>query len=81
MAYTTIQMNLLHSLIPSYPTINLKYIVKYGSKHCANILPKELEMIVIMEDINDQIIKQNGVEFGYICNKRLIPEKHLLLII
>ena len=81
MAYTTIQMNLLHSLILSYPTINLKYIVKYGSKHCANILRKELEMIVIMEDINDQIIKQNGVEFGYICNKRLIPEKHLLLII
>lgn len=81
MAYTTIQMKLLHSLIPSYPTINLKYIVKYGSKHCANILPKELEMMVIMGDINYQIIKQNVVEFSYICNKRLIPEKHLLLII
>ena len=62
-AYTTFQMKLLHtSLISSYPTINLKYMDKK---------PKELEMIVIMEDIYDQIMRHNVVEFSFMSNKRL----------
>lgn len=35
---------------------------KYGWKHGVAIIPKESEMIVIIEDIYDQIIRHNVVK-------------------
>ena len=46
-------------------------ILKYGLKHGVAIRPKESEMIVIMEDIYDQIMRHNVVRDSYISTDRL----------
>ena len=46
-------------------------ILKYGLKHAVAIIPKGSEMIVIMEDIYDQIMRHNVVKDNYISTKQL----------
>ena len=46
-------------------------ILKYGLKHGVAIRPRDSEMIVIMEDICDQIMRHNVVKDSYISTERL----------
>ena len=41
------------------------------SKHSLAIRPKESEMIVIMEDIYEQILRHNAIKDSYISQERL----------
>ena len=45
-------------------------ILKHGLKHGLVIRPKELEMIVIMEDIYEQILRHNAIIDSYISQER-----------
>ena len=45
-------------------------ILKHGLKHGLVIRPKELEMIVIMEDIYEQILRHNTVIDSYMSQER-----------
>ena len=44
-------------------------ILKYGLKHGLAIRPKESEMIVIMEDIYEQILRHNAIIDSYISQE------------
>ena len=46
-------------------------ILKYGLKHGIAIGPKESEMIVIMKDIYEQILRHNAIKDSYISHERL----------
>ena len=46
-------------------------LFKYGLKHGLAIRPKESEMIVIMEDIYEQILRHNAIKDSYISQERL----------
>ena len=64
-------MKLLQTLlIPPYLTMRLKSF-NYGLKHGVASRPKESEMIVIMEDICDHIIRYNVVKDSYISTEQL----------
>ena len=45
-------------------------ILKHGLKHGLVIRPEELEMIVIMEDIYEQILRHNSIIDSYISQER-----------
>ena len=47
-----------------------KYFFKVGLKHGLLIRPRESEMIVIMEDVYDQILKQNILKDDHIYRHR-----------
>ena len=65
-------MKLLHTLlIPLYPTMKLDSLDSL--KHGVAIRPKESEMIVIMEDIHDQIMRQNVVRVIFQKNDLKLP--------
>ena len=44
---------------------------KYGLRYGVAVRPKESEMIVIMEDIYDKIMRHNVVQDSYISTERL----------
>ena len=46
-------------------------ILKYGLKHALSIRSTESEMIVVMEDIHEQILRHDVIKDSYISQERL----------
>ena len=63
--------NLITNLTNVTLSNNEVKILKYGLKHGLAIRPKESEMIVIMEDIYEQILRHNAIKDSYISQERL----------
>ena len=63
--------NLITNLTNVTLSNNKIEILKYGLKHSLAIRPKESEMIVIMEDIYEQILRHNAIKDSYILQERL----------
>ena len=63
-----------NSIITNLSNVELNedeiYVLKVGLKHCLLIRPRESEMIVIMGDIYDQILKQNTLKDDHIYRHR-----------
>ena len=63
--------NLITNLTNVTLSNNKIEILKYGLKDSLAIRPKESEMIVIMEDIYEQILRHNVIKDSYISQERL----------